>query len=95
MNMKRQELLDLIQQTCLDKEVATDTALTTKLFRAYRDLEDGKEVRLVCQEINNMISKYLILNKYKAPNALLVLAKSTEKDANSVLKGTGLSNLFR
>lgn len=93
--MEQQELLNLIQQTCLDKEVAADKDLTTKLFRAYRDLEDGKDTRFVCQELNNMISKYLMLNKYKAPTALLALAKATEKDANSVLKGTGMSNLFR
>lgn len=92
--MKQQELLDLIDKTANDPEVKANSELFKSLITAYQELDSGKNLKGVAVKLDDTISKYLMTHEYKAPKAIIDLAKALKDDSNSSWKGTGIQKLF-
>jgi len=92
--MKSQELMALIDEAAQDETVKKDPQLFQCLMDAYKNLDNGKDTKYVIRKLDSDTSEYLMTHDYKAPEALLNLAKAIKKDANGFWKGTSLMNLF-
>lgn len=92
--MKTKELMNMVDQAVQDPEVKQDADLSKALIQAYKDLDNGKDIKGVAQGLDDSLSLYLMTHEYKAPQAIVDLIKTMKNDANSFWKGTGISNLF-
>ena len=92
--MKQAEFLELIDKTANDPEVKKDPDLFKGLTKAYQDLDNGKGIKEVALKLDSTISWYLMTHEYKAPQAIVDLAKALKDDSNSFWKGTGIEKLF-
>jgi len=92
--MKAQELMTLIDQAAQNETIKKDPQLFQGLMDAYKDLDNGKDIKTVIHKLDGDTSRYLMTHEYKAPEVLLTLAKAIKKDANGFWNGTGLAQLL-
>jgi len=92
--MDKNELMKLIDNAAQDETVKNDKGLFDALLLAYKDLDNGKEVRSVVRKLGGVVSTYLMTHQYKASDSLMVLAKAVQVDDQKFWKGTGISHLF-
>lgn len=73
MNKKYYALINEVINVLNDPEIKKDINLT-KTLSEYKDkLEKGAEYNLTCAQLSNIISEYMLINKFKAPKSLLNL----------------------
>jgi len=92
--MDKNELMKLIDNAARDETVKSDKGLFDALLLAYKDLDNGKEVRGVVRKLGGVVSTYLMTHQYKASDSLMELAKAVQVDDQKFWKGTGISHLF-
>ncbi|WP_338216015.1 bacteriocin immunity protein [Companilactobacillus muriivasis] len=92
--MDKNELMKLIDNAARDETVKSDKGLFDALLLAYKDLDNGKEVRGVVRKLGGVVSTYLMTHQYKASDSLMALAKAVQVDDQKFWKGTGISHLF-
>jgi len=92
--MDKNEFMKLIDNAAQDETVKSDQGLFNALLLAYKDLDNGKEVRSVVRKLGGVVSTYLMTHQYKASDSLMALAKAVQVDDQKFWKGTGISHLF-
>lgn len=92
--MKIEVLMELIDKAANDEKVKTDEDLSSGLMWAYKELDNGKSIKIVTRKLDDILSMYLITHSYQAPRVIIDLIKFMKKDSDSFWKGTGITNLF-
>lgn len=91
--MSEKELFNLINKAYLDPEIEKNKDIRTRLLRLARELENGKNYKVVCVQLSNYISFYLASHWLRAPKALVKLSQSIEKNSQ-LYRGSSANSVW-
>ncbi|MGT2753736.1 bacteriocin immunity protein [Streptococcus ovis] len=91
---KDQDIVELLYNALLDKEVAKDEELYQICLAAKADLEKNEPENLVFTKLSHSLSWYLMANKYTAPKTITDLAGAVQKTAQRYRSDIALSQIL-
>lgn len=95
---QNQDIVELLYNALLDKEVAKDEELYQICLSAKVDLEKNEPENLVFTKLSQSLSWYLMTNKYSVPKTITDLASAVQKTAqryrSDIALGQILGGLF-
>lgn len=95
MNKKKYtKLINELSNILNDSEVKEDVYLTQMLSKYKNKLEEGSEYNLICAQLSNFISEYLLKNKFKSPKSILNLYENLSSGNNKYKGMMSISGWF-